>query len=65
MLREIVRYLKNASFGLMAVGIAATLWYCCNRTEVNFGAHENPLRVQGAFITNFMYFNGAAHRVVS
>ena len=29
-------------------------------TEVNFGAHENPLRVQGAFIQNFMYFNGAA-----
>ena len=46
---------------MIAVGIAATLYgIFVPGTEVNFGAHENPLRVQGAFIQNFMYFNGAA-----
>ena len=53
--------LKNICFGLMAVGVAAAAYGSfVPGTEVNFGAHENPLRVQGAFIQNFMYFNGAA-----
>ena len=45
----------------MAVGVAATAYGLFTPGhDVNFGAHENTLRVQGSFIQNFMYFNGAA-----
>ena len=53
--------LKNICFGLMAIGIAATAYGLFTPGhDVNFGAHENTLRVQGSFLQNFMYFNGAA-----
>ncbi len=53
--------LRNICFGLMAVGVAATAYGLFTPGhDVNFGAHENTLRVQGSFIQNFMYFNGAA-----
>lgn len=52
---------KNAAFAGIAIGLAAAAYgIFVPGTEVNFGAHENVLRVQGSFIQNFMYFNGAA-----
>ena len=61
--------LKNICFGLMAVGVAAIAYGLLTPGTVlpdpegldsNFHVNENTLRVQGSFIQNFMYFNGAA-----
>ena len=53
--------LRNACFAAMAIGVAAiTYGILVPGTEVSFGAHEHHLRVKGAFIQNFMYFNGIA-----
>jgi hypothetical protein len=53
--------LRNACFAAMAIGVIAIAYgLFVPGTEVSFGAHENPLRVKGAFIQNFMYFNGIA-----
>jgi hypothetical protein len=52
--RKIPSTVKNASIGGIAIGLAATAYGL-------FGGDENLVReTQGAFITNFMYWNGIA-----
>ena len=48
--RTVPSQVKMAALGLIAVGIAA----------VGYGIATDPHRTSGAFITNFMYFNGIA-----
>ena len=48
--RTVPGQVKMAAFGLMAIGLAATA----------YGVFTDPTRTSGAFITNFMYFNGIA-----
>ena len=48
--RTVPGQVKMAALGLIGVGIAATA----------YGILTDPTRASGAFITNFMYFNGIA-----